>query len=145
MNLIIRIIILSLFVFQNSCGGTAANKDYAVNWFKKNEVELNALIKKLLAHPNIMRVEDMTMDYISKYGEFSDADLKVYNEILKISKKLDIKAVVVSRERAIITGDLIGIQFILISGIESTCIQQPNLTTFYSNTTMAAAGTQFTI
>jgi hypothetical protein len=116
MNQIINVILLLLLLlFPNTCGGGVKDKDDAVEWFKKNEDELNQLVDKLLAHPNIERVEDMRMDLIPKYGAFSDSDLKTYNEILKAINRLGVIAVIVSRRGNTPPDDLIGIEMLLKS------------------------------
>lgn len=114
-RIINAVLLLLLLLFPNRCGGPVKDKDDAVEWFKKNETELIQVVDKLLAHPNIERVEGDDMDFNPKYDDFSDSDLKTYNEILKISKRLDIIAVIASRRENAPSDDLIGIEMLLIT------------------------------
>lgn len=114
----IRIISFALVVLmltQVVCARPVEDKESAVEWFKSNHVELSSLLDKVLSHPTIQRVEDMKMDFIPKYGEFSQDDIQAYRAALEMSDELGIKAIYVSRKGNSADGDLLGVDMVLIS------------------------------
>jgi hypothetical protein len=71
---IIKAFLLALVLSQNACAESeesVKNKEEAIVWFSVNEVQIEQVLEMLLAHPKIRRVENMRMQFIPKYGEFS--------------------------------------------------------------------------
>ncbi len=111
-------ILVALVVLQTACAESTSsvkNKEEAVIWFSDNENDIEKILAILFAHPNIQRVEDMRMQFIPKYGEFSEADEKAYKFLFSLSENMGIKAISVARKRNSIEGDLLGVDIILIS------------------------------
>jgi hypothetical protein len=118
MTQIIKALFLVLVLSQGACAESVSSvksKEEAISWFSENGKQLEQVLEMLLAHPKISRVEDMRMQFIPKYGEFSATDEDAYKSLLQQSKQLGVKAISVARRGNVIDGDLLGIDMVLIS------------------------------
>ena len=115
---IIKVIFVVLSLLQIACTesvDSVKNKEETVVWFSNNENNLEQILTVLFSHPNIQRVEDIRMQFIPRFGDFSEADEKAYKSILSLSENMGIKAISIARKNNSIDGDLISVDMILIS------------------------------
>lgn len=114
----IKVIFVALVLLQSACAesvDSVKSKEEAIAWFSENENNLEQMLEVLFSHPNIQRVEGMRMQFIPKFGEFSEADEQAYKSLLSRSENLGIKAISIARKKNSIDGDLLGVDMILIS------------------------------
>lgn len=129
-----RVFFLTIAIFFSSCSdgyGFEGRLGYAEDFFSKNKDGLNDVVRLLLSHPSIKRVEGLKFKYIPKYGDFDDADIAVYKKINDFIELNGVRAVSVARKDQRLDGFLIGITFILKS--EGTIRDRYMLSIVYIN------------
>ncbi|WP_347332702.1 hypothetical protein [Marinimicrobium locisalis] len=112
---IIKVAMAILMVSQVVCATPLGDRDSAVEWFESNRVELKSLLKIVLSHQNIRRVEGMNMAFVPKYGDFSKEDIQAYKKALEMSGDLGVQAIDISRKGNNLDGNLLGVEMVLVS------------------------------